>query len=138
MSVRVLIAGAGVGGLSLAQGLRKESIDVTVFERDPEAVARGQGYRLRIDATGNKALAACLPGDLFELYRATANRSYMSRGNVFDDQLNLLFSAGVAAAPFDPAQASIRRSPRVHLLLRPSHGVILRSPSIGTTIQNTS
>ncbi|HXP18941.1 MAG TPA: NAD(P)/FAD-dependent oxidoreductase [Streptosporangiaceae bacterium] len=106
LSVRVLIAGGGVGGLSLAQGLRREHVEVAVFERDPAAVARGQGYRLRIDAQGDDALAACLPDDLFELYRATSNRPYMSRGNAFDDQLNLIFSAGVAPGPFDPAKAS--------------------------------
>ncbi|HEY1621165.1 MAG TPA: FAD-dependent monooxygenase [Streptosporangiaceae bacterium] len=91
--MRVLVAGAGIGGLALAQGLRRRGVEVAVFERDPAAVARGQGYRLRIDAGGNEALARCLPDDLFALYRATANRPYISRGNVFDEQLNLVYSA---------------------------------------------
>ncbi len=91
--MRVLVAGAGIGGLALAQGLRRRGIEVAVFERDQAAVARGQGYRLRIDAGGSEALARCLPGDLLALYRATANRPYTSRGNVFDEQLNLVYSA---------------------------------------------
>jgi 2-polyprenyl-6-methoxyphenol hydroxylase-like FAD-dependent oxidoreductase len=106
MSVRVLIAGGGIGGLCLAQGLRKYGVDVCVHERDHAAVARGQGYRLRIDAGGSAALRHCLPADLFELFRATSNRPYMSRGAVFDHQLNQVFSAADTDTPFDPAKAS--------------------------------
>jgi 2-polyprenyl-6-methoxyphenol hydroxylase-like FAD-dependent oxidoreductase len=113
--MRVLVAGAGIGGLALAQGLRRRGVEVAVFERDPAAVARGQGYRLRIDAGGNEALARCLPDDLFALYRATANRPYISRGNVFDEQLNLVYSAvppSAAASPVpDPASPASPADP---------------------------
>lgn len=105
MAIRVLIAGGGVGGLGLAQGLRKNGVEVAVYERDPAAVARGQGYRLRIDANGTEALARCLPSDLFDLYIATSSRPYMSRGAVFDHELNQIFSSA-ADVPFDPAKAS--------------------------------
>jgi 2-polyprenyl-6-methoxyphenol hydroxylase-like FAD-dependent oxidoreductase len=33
-SLRVLVIGAGLGGLCLAQGLRKAGVDVAVSERD--------------------------------------------------------------------------------------------------------
>ena len=42
--LHVLIIGAGIGGLTLAQGLRKQGISFEIFERDASAEARGQGY----------------------------------------------------------------------------------------------
>ncbi|WP_406630628.1 FAD-dependent oxidoreductase [Amycolatopsis sp. WGS_07] len=61
---RVLIIGAGVGGLALAQGLRRAGIAVTVCERDSSAAGRLQGYRLRIDPNGLDALDRLLPEKL--------------------------------------------------------------------------
>ncbi|APD12550.1 FAD-dependent oxidoreductase [Pandoraea sputorum] len=62
MSVlHVNIIGAGLGGLCLAQGLRRAGISFDVYERDPAPDARFQGYRLRIDANGLDALTECLP-----------------------------------------------------------------------------
>jgi len=92
MSLRVIIAGGGVGGLCLAQGLRKLGAKVTVYERDAAAGGRGQGYRLRIDRHGTGALRACLPAELFALYEATSSPPYQSVGRIHDDQLNLLYS----------------------------------------------
>jgi 2-polyprenyl-6-methoxyphenol hydroxylase-like FAD-dependent oxidoreductase len=75
MALRVLIAGAGIGGLCLAQGLRKAGIKTLVFERDASAQVRGQGFRFRIDADGDAALKACLSQDLYDLYKATSSQS---------------------------------------------------------------
>lgn len=72
--MHVLVAGGGVGGLCLAQGLRKAGIAVTVFERDAAIATRGQGYRIHIDTDGNSALRRCLPPELFATYLATSNR----------------------------------------------------------------
>lgn len=41
MKLRVLIVGAGVGGLSIARGLLRDGHDVTVFERRPDVQAGG-------------------------------------------------------------------------------------------------
>ncbi|MFF0413556.1 FAD-dependent oxidoreductase [Kitasatospora sp. NPDC004745] len=59
--MRVSVVGAGLGGLTLAQGLRGAGIEAEVFERDPGIAARFQGYRLVLDPTGFQALRACLP-----------------------------------------------------------------------------
>lgn len=104
--MHVVIAGAGVGGLCLAQGLRKNGIEVTVLERDSSARSRFQGLRLRIDAHGRAALSACLPENLYELAMATANPLYMSRGIGLDEQLREIFSVQAAGTAVDPARAS--------------------------------
>ena len=49
---KVLIVGGGLGGLCLAQGLKKAGIDFRVFERDASPVSRLQGYRLSINPAG--------------------------------------------------------------------------------------
>ena len=64
--LKVMIVGAGTGGLCLAQGLKSHGIPVKVFERDLSPTDRQQGYRLRINPTGNRALKECLPESLFE------------------------------------------------------------------------
>ena len=48
--LRVAVAGGGLGGLCLAQGLLKAGVDVTVYERDTQLAAWRQGYRLHVDA----------------------------------------------------------------------------------------
>ncbi|MFI7145701.1 FAD-dependent oxidoreductase [Nonomuraea sp. NPDC050022] len=71
-SPRILIAGAGVGGLALAQALRHGGLDVAVYERDSTPKIRSQGYRIHIDTDGNAALRTCLPADTLDLVRRTS------------------------------------------------------------------
>src|SRR5208283_2384463 len=40
-SLRVLVVGAGVGGISVARGLLRDGHDVTVFEQRPDVQASG-------------------------------------------------------------------------------------------------
>ena len=69
---RILIAGAGIGGLALAQALRHGGLDVAVYERDPTPRTRHQGYRLHLDPNGNAALRACLPARVLDRVRRTS------------------------------------------------------------------
>jgi 2-polyprenyl-6-methoxyphenol hydroxylase-like FAD-dependent oxidoreductase len=71
--ISVAIAGAGLSGLCLAQALLRAGFDVQVYEREPSAHARRQGYRITVDAHGARALKHCLPPHLFEAVRATAS-----------------------------------------------------------------
>ncbi|MEU8148098.1 NAD(P)/FAD-dependent oxidoreductase [Nonomuraea sp. NPDC048901] len=71
-SPRILIAGAGVGGLALAQALRHGGLDVAVYERDSTPKIRSQGYRIHIDPDGNSALRTCLPARTLDLVRRTS------------------------------------------------------------------
>ncbi|MFB4273749.1 MULTISPECIES: FAD-dependent oxidoreductase [unclassified Nonomuraea] len=70
--LNVAVIGGGIGGLCLAQGLRRAGVQVTVYERDRTADSRLQGFRLNIDSAGSLALHACLPPALWELLVATA------------------------------------------------------------------
>ena len=72
LKLNVIIIGAGLGGLCLAQALRKAEISADIFERDDGPWERPQGYRLHIDADGAGALASALSSDLFELFDMTA------------------------------------------------------------------
>lgn len=59
--LKVLIAGAGIGGLVLAVALLKKGIDVKVFERDMTAI-RGEGkYRgpIQVSTRASTSLKSC-------------------------------------------------------------------------------
>ncbi len=116
MTFTVLVAGGGVGGLALAQGLRQAGVGVRVFEKDGTADSRGQGYRLRIDEHGIAALRQCLPADLYELFEATANPPYPPRGAVFDHHLNQIESWRGEATGSRPSTVANRRTLRQILL----------------------
>ncbi|TMR23782.1 FAD-dependent monooxygenase [Nonomuraea turkmeniaca] len=69
----MIVVGAGLGGLTLAQGLRLAGIDVVVYERDEEH-GRPQGVSLHIDDRGTEALRACLPRGHVAMAEATMGR----------------------------------------------------------------
>lgn len=96
-SFRVLVAGAGIGGLALANGLRRAGIAVEVFERAPSVFARGAGYRINIRPEGGQALLDCLPPNLGELYLATSNRHCLPRIAGYDAALRELFANDLPA-----------------------------------------
>ena len=87
--VRVAVAGAGLGGLCLAQGLRRAGADVTVYERDEGLAGRGQGYRLHVDARAGLALQQCLPPELLAAFQATCGQA-STRLTVMSERLRVL------------------------------------------------
>ncbi|KFA70556.1 hypothetical protein S40285_08377 [Stachybotrys chlorohalonatus IBT 40285] len=60
MAKPVLISGAGLASLLLAQSLRLSNIPFRIFERDASFVFRAQGYRLRLSAEGLDAIESVL------------------------------------------------------------------------------
>ncbi|KAI1610645.1 cercosporin toxin biosynthesis protein [Exophiala viscosa] len=79
----ILIIGGGLGGLSLAQGLKKKGIPFRIFERDGAASFRAQGYRIRLDERGIGSLEKLLPRPLFDLAEKTSS-PVVSGGHRFD------------------------------------------------------
>ena len=70
--LNVLVAGAGLGGLTLAQSLRGHGIKVAVFERDASPWDRPQGYRLHLDADAINAVREVLSAELLAVFEATS------------------------------------------------------------------
>ncbi len=71
---RVVVIGAGIGGLALTQGLAAAGVDVQLYERDPSPRHRRQGYRIHISAEGGQALAEVLPTAVHRRVVGTATR----------------------------------------------------------------
>ncbi|KAH7419331.1 monooxygenase-like protein [Cadophora sp. MPI-SDFR-AT-0126] len=61
----VVIVGAGVVGLVLAQALKKEGVPFLIFDRDEHIDARSHGWGITIH-WALPALKKCLPEDLFD------------------------------------------------------------------------
>jgi 2-polyprenyl-6-methoxyphenol hydroxylase-like FAD-dependent oxidoreductase len=74
LPLKIMIIGAGTGGLALAHGLKQAGIEVKVFERDRTPRDAQGGYRVGISPAGSQALKRCLPPDLFQLFLATSSR----------------------------------------------------------------
>ena len=117
-SLRVIVIGAGTGGLALAHGLKQAGIDVTVHERD-RTMREGQGgYRVGISPAGSRALKACVPSSVYDLFVATSARAphYF---NVLTEQLAEVLCLEVAepaANEMEGEKNVIRRTLRQVLL----------------------
>jgi len=102
--LRVAVAGGGLGGLCLAQGLLKAGADVTVYERDEHLAARRQGYRLHVDARAGLALEQCLPPESFAVFQATCGDA-SRRLTVMSERMRVL-SDQRREDPADPYAAA--------------------------------
>jgi 2-polyprenyl-6-methoxyphenol hydroxylase-like FAD-dependent oxidoreductase len=112
---KVIVVGAGTGGLCLAQGLKARDVPVEVFERDETPTDRLQGYRLGLNPQGNQALRACLPPERFAALMAASAEP--SRALTFlDHRLQRLLSIDLSRPrPSDPAD---RERPISRIALR--------------------
>jgi 2-polyprenyl-6-methoxyphenol hydroxylase-like FAD-dependent oxidoreductase len=104
----VAIIGGGMGGLCLANGLKKAGISFAVYERDQSPDARPQGYRIHINPQGSMALHACLPEHLWDLFQSTGGD--FSRGfSIVTQQLHELLNLARPQARAGGAEDSIAR-----------------------------
>jgi salicylate hydroxylase len=96
--LHVVIIGGGIGGLTLAQGLKKSGVSVAVYERDRTRTDRLQGYRVHINPTGSLALHECLPLTLFDAFVRTCGKP--SQGIRFvTERMKVLLSLDELNAP---------------------------------------
>jgi 2-polyprenyl-6-methoxyphenol hydroxylase-like FAD-dependent oxidoreductase len=116
MSLHVVIIGGGIGGLCLAQGLRKAGISATVCERDQSAGFRRQGYRISLKPAGAGALHECLPAHLFDLAVATSIRT-ATRLVFLDEQLYPKFEKPLLHDPPGPGGFGVNRLTLREILL---------------------
>jgi salicylate hydroxylase len=86
-----VIIGGGIGGLTLAQGLKKVGVSVAVYERDRTITDRMQGYRVHINPAGSLALHECLPPQLFDAFERMCGKP--AQGIRFvTERMNVLLS----------------------------------------------
>lgn len=71
----ILISGAGLSSLLLAQSLRRASIPFQIFERDSSFSFRAQGYRLRLSAEGLDAIESVLDPEAFKTFWDTCSKT---------------------------------------------------------------
>ncbi|KAF6809114.1 FAD-binding domain protein [Colletotrichum musicola] len=71
----ILISGAGLSSLLLAQSLRRSKIPFKIFERDASFNFRAQGYRLRLSAEGLDAIESVLDPQTWELFWQTCGKT---------------------------------------------------------------
>jgi 2-polyprenyl-6-methoxyphenol hydroxylase-like FAD-dependent oxidoreductase len=108
--LKVIIIGAGLAGSLLANGLLRNKIDITVYERDDESANR-KGYQIRLGAHALAGFKACLSPEQLEYVLSKFGRSggvVASAPALFDKDLNLQldlskFPAYTKSAPINRA-----------------------------------
>ncbi|KAE9572032.1 hypothetical protein CGMCC3_g11939 [Colletotrichum fructicola] len=71
----ILISGAGLSSLLLAQSLKRSQIPFRIFERDASFTFRAQGYRLRLSAEGLDAIESVLEPQLWKHFWETCGKT---------------------------------------------------------------
>src|SRR5262245_6096233 len=104
--MKVLIIGAGIGGLALAQGLHRHGVEVGVFERDRTPTDRLQGYRIHITEAGSRALHSCLPPELFDAFLATCGQPNRGIGFFSHRLRELIWFGDDGNAVLDPVEST--------------------------------
>ncbi len=110
----VLIIGGGIGGLALAQGLRRAGVRAAVYERDRSLTSRLQGYRVHISPGGSRALHECLPPHLFDAFDRTCGKPGRAI-HFMTEQMKPLLSIGADMVKDDDAIARHRSVSRITL-----------------------
>ncbi|KAF3059581.1 FAD-dependent urate hydroxylase [Daldinia childiae] len=100
---RILIVGAGLGGLTLAQSLRKQGIPFEVFERDTDAQSRFLGWAIGVHTILDD-LVSSIPNDLPPIKESITHLSPLK----LEAQLSFYFHGKHMAVQSSPEQQVIR------------------------------
>jgi 2-polyprenyl-6-methoxyphenol hydroxylase-like FAD-dependent oxidoreductase len=102
----VMIIGGGIGGLCLAQGLRRAGVPVTVYERTDVRTDWLQGYRIHINPHGSRALHDSLPPAAWQRFLDSVSVNDGGFGFATEQLDDLLRFAGAEILPHaDPADS---------------------------------
>ncbi|KAF2424806.1 hypothetical protein EJ08DRAFT_736954 [Tothia fuscella] len=71
----ILISGAGLASLLLAQSLKRASISFLIFERDASISFRAQGYRIRLSSEALDGIESVLTPDHFKKFWDTCGKT---------------------------------------------------------------
>jgi 2-polyprenyl-6-methoxyphenol hydroxylase-like FAD-dependent oxidoreductase len=120
-SPHILVIGGGIGGLCLANGLRRAGVSAAVYERTRTRTDWLQGYRIHISPHGAAALHACLPPAQWEAFVATTGKPSAGFAFLTEQLRDLLFLprgllAGEQAGP-EASHHSVSRITLRHVLL---------------------
>lgn len=83
----ILISGAGISSLLLAQSLRHAKIPFLIFERDASFSFRAQGYRLRLSTEGLDAIESVLNAESWARFWDSCGKTANSGAVVYYDAL---------------------------------------------------
>lgn len=100
--MRVVVVGAGMAGLTLAQLLVSDGHDVVVLERDSDLRSTG-GYRLHLDGHACRVLRRALPPDGFAAVQASAAGPAAFRQLTITDHR----ARTLVVSPRDPARETL-------------------------------
>ena len=111
MSVRVVVIGAGIGGLCLAQGLRAAGVEVRVYERTAQGTtgSRAIASTSTRPAAGAAGLLATGPVAAFDPASARSGSGYGFASGTSSSTLVTIPEQMMAGDPADPV-AKHRRS----------------------------
>ena len=124
-SLRVLVIGGGLGGLTLAHALRSAAISVSVFERQRAQPDPLQSYRIHINPAGSRALHACLPAHLWSAVVEHAGRAPLGIAFATEQLHQLAFVAEPPSANPVARSHPISRAGLRHLLLTDLDDVVV-------------
>jgi 2-polyprenyl-6-methoxyphenol hydroxylase-like FAD-dependent oxidoreductase len=113
-SLHVVIVGGGIGGLCLAQGLKKAGVSVAVYERDRTRTDWLQGYVINIEPYGSRALHECLPAHLFGAFDASCAQGTRAM-SIINEHLEELLRFDLVGMPTRDAVARHRCVSRISL-----------------------
>jgi 2-polyprenyl-6-methoxyphenol hydroxylase-like FAD-dependent oxidoreductase len=123
--IAVIIIGAGLSGLALAQSLSRHNVSCKVYESDASLNARAQGYRVRISDEGIQALEASLTEADFSKLESSCNIS-PGPSNVPQATLDAI-SGGMCGPLFRPGVKTPMPASPLRKPLSADRGVLRRS-----------
>ena len=117
--IDVVIIGAGIGGLALAQGLKKNGVSFSIYKREFGPTARPKQYRLHIDDAGVRALRDCLTEGDYE-YFFKESSEFGHAFSILDEQLSPLVTLQESDSGAHGTHRCMARESLLHTL---SHGI---------------